>query len=635
MKNEIIYTIEEKCEGCNMCIRNCPIFEANEAYIVNGANKVRINPDKCIHCGKCLDVCVHHARDYYDDTEKFIKALKSHEKISLVVAPSVRVNFSDYRRVFGYLKNLGINMIYDVSFGADITTWAYLKYIKENKTESVIAQPCPCIVNYIEKYSPELLLKLAPIHSPMMCSAVYIKKYKNLNDKLAFLSPCISKRDEISDINTDGLIQYNVTFKKLKDYIEKNKVNTYSYDSCDFDDIECEMGFLFSRPGGLKENIMLKYPDMWVRQIEGQNVAYDYLIQYSDRLKNKNNVPAVIDILNCPSGCNNGTGTDKNAAIDDIDYKFNNIKNLKLKKQGSKVLHKKNNLYSLFDSKLNIKDFMRKYNKSIKIQIAHEINDKNLNDIFKEMYKNTKKKQNINCSACGYDTCKNMAKAIYNNLNIKENCIDYNRGKIAFENIELDTKNNEVNDVLKKVKKLSEERDESSLNLKKGVEEIVASIGDVAAGNQNSINEVNNISKEADNVIKTSLELKHSIENIQNILALFNKASRQIVEISEQTNLLSLNASIEAARAGDSGKGFAVVAQEVKKLSEKSKEIANSTKNEEKIITSQLGSITEISANLQEKMNNVTNSIEEIMASIQETSAREQEIIAAANSLRL
>ena len=118
-----VFTYEEKCTGCNKCIEACPVDCANEAYLSkDGKRKVRVDDQYCIHCGACLGICDHGARDYEDDTEAFFHDLAAGQSISVIAAPAAQVNFEDAEHLFGWLKSKGVKHIYDVSMGADITT---------------------------------------------------------------------------------------------------------------------------------------------------------------------------------------------------------------------------------------------------------------------------------------------------------------------------------------------------------------------------------------------------------------------------------------------------------------------------------------------------------------------------------
>lgn len=631
--NSIIYLKEENCQGCNKCIRECPVLGANIAYSVNDKNKVRVNEEKCIRCGRCIDVCDHNARDFIDNTEDFFVDLALGKKISVIAAPSIRVNFSNYKRLLGYLKHMGVNIIYDVSFGADICTWAYLKEIKDKKLSSVISQPCPVIVKYIEKYQPELADSLAPVQSPALCTAIYLKKYKNIDDNIAFLSPCIGKMDEIQDSNTKGYVKYNVTYKKLQEYFDINKINIAGYEEHEFEDIGCSLGFLYSRPGGLKENVLAKNKNAWVRQIEGKHATYEYLEEYKGRIKNNKPIPLLVDILNCSNGCNVGTGTNKNISIDDIDDRFNNLKDTKIKEKGGKLLKKKNDwLFGMFDKTLKIEDFEREYNKNVSVKDIREPDENGYNNIFVRLHKNTEESKKVNCAACGYQTCREMVKAVYNDLNILSNCIDYNRQEIILENEELKDKDRQI-DSLDALNRLSAERIKRDEYLRENVGEITRAINEVAKGNEESAKEIEGISREISIILSNADLLRKNVSEMRDKLNKFSEASDQIVGIAEQTNILSLNATIEAARAGENGRGFAVVASEVRKLAAMSREVASSTKSDESDMLDFIGKILGVSEALEKKMDNISNSMNSISSTIEEVTAKGEEIAATAVSL--
>lgn len=251
-----------------------------------------------------------------DDTERFFADLSQGKKISVILAPAFLANYpKEYQKVLGYLKRKGVNHICSVSFGADITTWGYLKYITEHNFTGGISQPCPAVVTYVEKYIPELIPRLVPVHSPMMCTAIYMKKYMQVSDSIAFISPCIAKKLEITDKNCGGYVSYNVTFEKLMKVIGKE------YESCEpyTDELEYGMGSLYPMPGGLRENVEhFLGKEQVVRQVEGEHEAYEYLRTYATRIQKQQQLPFMVDILNCEKGCLYGTATEPERNTDDV-----------------------------------------------------------------------------------------------------------------------------------------------------------------------------------------------------------------------------------------------------------------------------------------------------------------------------
>ncbi len=435
----LVYT-DEKCLGCNKCIRACDCIGAC-VTTPNSENEefhVSVDPKRCIACGACFEVCSHGARQYIDDTEEFFKDLANGEEISVLVAPAFKANYPDrYESILGGLKNLGVRHFINVSFGADIATWAYINYIKKYDFAGGISQSCAAVVSYIEKYQPELMPMLMPIQSPLICAAIYARKVLGISGKFAFLSPCIAKKDEIMDPNTRGAVSYNVTFKHFMEYVDKNNISGDPVK----EEVEYGLGSFYPAPGGLRAYARwLLGEDQFIKAISGGKELYNFFRKNADAIIDRKTPFYFIEALNCENGCICGTAVDeKLSATDTALYNLYNIreeaKNNDDDSPYSRKLSFKQRMEA-FDkqfSNLRLEDFIRKYtNKSYSCSVAQP-NTVELQTVFMDMRKFTTESQHIDCSYCGYDSCKQMATAIFNGFNHKENCIHFLRSMLEDE----------------------------------------------------------------------------------------------------------------------------------------------------------------------------------------------------------
>lgn len=184
-----------------------------------------------------------------------------------------------------------------------------------------------------------------------------------------------------------------------------------------------------------------------------------------------------------------------------------------------------------------------------------------------------------------------------------------------------------------------------------GIEQIANNTKNIAGEGIGIINELGDKSKAtADithNVIDKVEEFEMQSKNIAGFVSIIN-------EIASQTNLLSLNASIEAARAGDAGRGFAVVADEIRKLADQSVQAANqiqdvvkeihtktqdtvnTAKQAESIVKSQTESLNrtiDVFNNINDHVKDLVSNLNKITIGIKEIESAKEDTLVAIESI--
>lgn len=186
----------------------------------------------------------------------------------------------------------------------------------------------------------------------------------------------------------------------------------------------------------------------------------------------------------------------------------------------------------------------------------------------------------------------------------------------------------------KQITSVMEELSQSTIGMAENVQDIDTQMMEIGACIGEISENVEHLSESAENILRTNNEAKinmndimensrRSVSAVDNITLQIKQtndaimeiggAVNLILEISEQTNLLSLNASIEAARAGANGKGFAVVAEEIRRLSEQSAEGAEMIKNLAREITEK----SQKSVGLADQVNSLIRQEQESVAKTQ------------------
>jgi iron only hydrogenase large subunit-like protein/nitrogen-specific signal transduction histidine kinase len=404
----LVYTIKELCRTCYTCVRECP---AKAIRIVGG--QAEVIDERCIACGNCTKVCSQGAKVFLNTTDRVLKLLENNSKAAAIIAPSFPAEFSDipdHRLLTGMIRNLGFEYVAEVSFGADLVADRYKKLVSEEKN-FYISSDCPSIVNYVKFYHPSLVDNLAPVVSPMVAMSRVVRERYGKDTKIVFIGPCIAKKAESAEIDEA------ITFTELRDILAEKGISAETAIPADFDQPVGGRGAIFPVARGLLQTA--KISD---NAITGNMIAAEGRIDFQGALKEfeagliKNQHMELL----CCEGCIMGPGLSKNGKQYNRRSLVSSYANFKMQNIDSESWQKSIDEFSELD--LSVKHKPEDHR-------VETLTENDVNDILIKMGKKTKKDQ-LDCGACGYESCVEHAIAIKKGLAEVEMCLPYTIEKL-------------------------------------------------------------------------------------------------------------------------------------------------------------------------------------------------------------
>lgn len=402
LKNPI-YSEETRCRDCYRCIRECPV---KAIRVVDG--DAEVIPEDCILCGHCVAVCPVSAKKVRDDLRRAVHLLTRKKNVILSLAPSFIGEFKEVsvEQLIGAIRRLGFFGVSETALGAQEVS-AFLRDTWIPGGEGIqLSSACPAAVDLITRFFPKFTDALTPVYSPLLAHCVYLRKHYAESDLgIVFAGPCIAKKKE-ADLHPE-LLDIALTFEDLRRWFEISGINPAEIEPTPQDvfiPLKANNGTLYPVEGGMTSTLQMEDNESRCMTLSGVRTIIDALESLD---KEAYTGKLFIELLACENGCIGGP---------------------------------KANVTTPVGSRMAVLDYAESTPGPGIPVVEHTIGKRYTSALSEHIEPNVgtltaalesigkfNPEEELNCGACGYGSCRDLARALIDNKAETKMCISYMR----------------------------------------------------------------------------------------------------------------------------------------------------------------------------------------------------------------
>ncbi len=399
-----IYTQQRECQDCHKCIRECPVkaIRVEDGY-------ARVVPELCIMCGNCVLACPNSAKRVRDDLPGVKSLLTSGRKVFVSLAPSFVAQYSGIRpaQVIHALKKLGFHVVSETALGAQQVSASVHSLMIGEPKQIWISSACPVVVDFIVKYHPECQPHVFGVLSPLLTHCKMLRAHYGEDIATVFIGPCIAKKMEAEQ--HPELLDAVLTFEDLDQWLLDEDIRLEEIAESEedrFQPEDAEEGALYPIDGGMVPGIAGN-----TEVNTSQFMSFSGLANVEQALKGisewKPEHNIFFELTACAGSCVNGPKAARNTSV---------------AKRRFDIVH-----YAKPAS-----EFPRKVALGIEGNYAaspvarNDYSELQMQDALRAVGKHSVEDE-LNCGGCGYDSCRDFARALIARNAERMMCATYTR----------------------------------------------------------------------------------------------------------------------------------------------------------------------------------------------------------------